>query len=241
MSYFIFNGVSSDELGMMVTVTPIRPSWRKESTEFTLAGKSKKYIQQSNTYDNQSMTIDVFIDDISQENLQKIYNLFQGEGNLWLSCNPDEYLNVIAEPPNIKAIAVTSGECSLKFTVKPFAYSLNPTIISISDEGNFVKVNNNSPLSSEPLISFIPQTQLTIINVNGSEFSVTTPDGCSYESTIFIDSEEQIAYFQRPEGNIYTCLQYTQGDLPRLHEGENYISYTGNTQDFKINVKERFL
>lgn len=241
MSYFIFNGVNSDDLGIMLTATPVRPSWKKESTEFTIAGKSKKYIQQSETYDNQSMTIDAFIDDISQANLQKIYNLFQGEGELLLSTNLNEYLNVIAEPPSIKAIALTSGECSLKFTVKPFAYSLNPTTANISDEGNFVKIHNNSPFISEPLISFSPQTQLTVINTNGSEFSVTTPDGCSYESTIFIDSEEHIVYFQRPEGTIYPCTQYTTGEFPRLHKGENYIMYTGTTQNFKINAKERYL
>lgn len=241
MSYFLFNGISSDELGLMVTSPPIRPTWELGSEEFTLAGRSSTYIQKSKTYINQQMTIETFLEDITPESLQKIYMAFQGDGKLWLSASPAEYLEVIAEPPDIKAVAYLAGGCSLKFLVKPFARAVNPTVVDISSENSYIQVNNAGTLFSEPEISFRPQTQKTIITVNGADFIVNTPDGCSYESTIFIDCEEQIVYFRRPEGNAYTCMQYTEGDLPLLHTGENYVRYSGRTQDFKVNVKERFL
>lgn len=241
MSYFLFNGINSDDLALMVTKTPVRPTWKQDSQEFTLAGKSANYIQKSKTYKNQLMTVETFLGDITPERLQLIYRTFQGDGKLWLSSSPAEYLEVIAEPPDIKAVAYLAGECSLKFTVKPFARAVNPTVVDISSENSYIQVNNGGTLFSEPLIYFRPQTQKTTINVNGAGFIVNTPDGCSYESTIFIDCEEQIVYFRRPEGNAYTCMQYTEGDLPLLHTGENFIQYSGRTQDFKINVKERFL
>lgn len=241
MSYFIFNDANSDDLGLMVTKTPVRPTWKRESQEFTLAGNSVKYIQKSKTYGNQSMTIETFLDDISPENLQKIYQTFQGDGKLWLSSSPAEYLEVVAEPPDIKSVSYLAGECGLKFLVKPFARAVNPTIVEISAQNSYTEVPNNGTIFSEPLIYFRPQTQQTIINVNGVDFVVNTPEGCSYESTIFIDCEEQIVYFQRPEGNIYTCMQYTEGDLPLLHTGDNYVKYSGAVQDFRINVRERFL
>lgn len=241
MSYFLFNGTNSDELGLMVTKTPVRPTWKQESQEFTLAGNSVKYIQKSKTYGNQSMTIETFLDDITPERLQLIYSTFQGDGKLWLSSSPAEYLEVVAEPPDIKTVAYLAGECSLKFLVKPFARAANPTTVEISTPNSYTEIRNNSTIFSEPLIHFRPQTQQTIITVNGVDFVVNTPEGCSYESTIFIDCEERIAYFQRPEGNIYTCMQYTEGDLPLLHTGDNYVQYSGAVQDFKINVRERFL
>lgn len=241
MSYFLFNDVNSDDLGLMITKTPVRPTWKQNSQEFTLTGKSVSYIQKSKTYGNQSMTVETFLSDITPERLQLIYRTFQGDGKLWLSSSPAEYLEVIAEPPDIKAVAYLAGECSLKFIVKPFARAVNPTTVAVPAQNSYKRVDNNGTLFSEPLIYFRPQTQQTIINVNGTDFIVNTPDGCSYESTIFIDCEEQIIYFQRPEGNIYTCLQYTEGDLPLLHIGDNYVQYSGAVKDFQINVRERFL
>lgn len=241
MSYFLFNGVNSDDLGLMVTKMPLRPTWKQDLQEFTLAGKSVSYIQKSKTYKNQSMTVETFLSDITPERLQLIYRTFQGDGKLWFSSSPAEYLEVIAEPPDIKAVAYLAGECSLKFLVKPFARAVNPTVVGISTQNSYTEVSNNGTLFSEPLIYFRPQSQNTIINVNNVDFVVNTPDGCSYESTIFIDCEEQIAYFQRPEGNIYTCTQYTEGDFPLLHTGSNYVQYSGAVQDLKINVRERFL
>lgn len=50
MSYFLFNGISSRELGMIVTSPVIRPSWAIEESEYTLAGRTTKYSQKSKTY-----------------------------------------------------------------------------------------------------------------------------------------------------------------------------------------------
>lgn len=242
MSYFLFNGVNSDELGLMVTSPPVRPTWKLESTEFTLAGRSSKYVQMSKTYDMQTMTIETFLDDISPESLQKLYLTFQGQGKLWLSLSPAEYLEVIAHPPDIKSVAYLAGECKLKFTVKPFARAVNPTILEINTQNSYKPVNNAGTFFSEPEISFISFANQDIkISVNGADFIVTHPECCTFDSTIFIDCEEQIVYFQRPEGTLHTCMQYTTGDFPLLHTGENYISYSGAVKDFKINVKERFL
>lgn len=242
MSYFLFNEINSNDLGIMVTSPPVRPTWELESQEFTLAGRSAKYYQKSKTYESQTMTIETFLDDISPETLQKLYQTFQGDGKLWLSSSPAEYLEVIAHPPDIKPVAYRSGECELKFTVKPFARAVNPTIVEIGTQNSYKSVNNSSLLYSEPLISFVSLANQDIkISVNGADFVVTHPDSCTYDSTIFIDCEEQIVYFQRPEGTIHTCMQYTTGDFPLLHTGENFVMYSGNVRDFKINVKERFL
>lgn len=241
MSYFLFNGISSDELGLMVTSPPIRPTWELESEEFTLAGRSSTYIQKSKTYQNQTMTIETFLDDITPESLQKLYLTFQGEGKLWLSSSPEEYLEVIAHPPDIKSVAYLAGECSLKFTVKPFARAVSPTTVEIGTQNSYVGITNKGTLFSEPLISFKPLSQETRIFTNGVDFLVRTPENCSSDSTIFIDCEEQIAYFQQSGGGIYMCTQYTEGDFPLFHTGDNYVMYSGATQNFSVNTRERFL
>lgn len=241
-NYFTFNGISSKDLNIVVTKPIIRPSWELERTEVTIPNKSKKMIINSKTYANAEMTIEIFIrfKDISE--LHKIYSTFTGEGILWLSTAKNEYINAIAYCPVPEAIAVNSGLCQLKFTLIPFAYAVNPTIIEINRQNAYISVNNSGTIYSEPLISFVSVANQDIkINVNGADFVITHPDSCTYDSTIFIDCEEQIAYFQRPEGTIHACMQYTTGDFPLLHTGENFVKYSGKIKDFKINVKERFL
>lgn len=243
MSYFLFNGVSSRELDMIVTSPIIRPSWSLEENEYTLAGRTTKYSQKSKTYGNASMTIETFVSDTSTKNLQKIYNILQGDGTLWLSTAPEEYLNVTITAPEPQAVALMAGVFPLKFSVKPFAYAVNPTVedITVSGVSDYVRIANNGTLFSEPEISFRPQTQKTVITVNGVDFIVNTPDGCSYESVVTINCEEEVVYFTRPEGTRYMCLQYTENDFPLLHTGDNYIRYTGAVKDMTINVKERYL
>lgn len=242
MSYFLFNDTNSDDLGLMITSPPVRPTWELENEEFTLGGRPVKYYQESKTYGSQEMTIQTYLDDISPENLQKLYQTFQGGGRLWLSAFPAEYLEVIAHPPDIKTVAYLAGECELKFTVKPFARAVNPTTLDLRTPDNYISVNNSGTLYSEPLISFVSLVNQDItITVNGAEFVITHPEACTFDSTIFIDCEEQVVYFQRPDGATYTCMQFTTGDLPLFHTGENFVKYSGNIRDFKINVKERFL
>ncbi len=242
MSYFLFNGVSSEELGLMVTKPVIRPTWSVMENEFTLMGRSQKYHQKLETYNDRSMTIETYLDDASPKNLQKIYKVLHGDGTLWLSSSPDEYLNVTISPPEPQAVAYMSGVFPLEFRVKPFAYSTNPTKIDITGLSGYVKVTNNGTVFSAPEISFISlENQKIVINVNGDDFIVTHPDGCTFDSTIYIDCEEQIVWFRRPDNVAQTCMQFTENDLPLFHIGENYVSCSGNVRDFKINVKERFL
>ncbi len=228
---------------MIVTSPVIRPSWSLEENEYTLAGRTTKYSQKSKTYDNASMTIETFVSDTSTKNLQKIYNILQGDGTLWLSTAPEEYLNVTITAPEPQAVALMSGVFPLKFSVKPFAYAVNPTIEDITVDGSsgYVRIVNNGTVFSEPEITFRPQTEKTIITVNGADFIVNTPDNCSYESVVTINCEEEVVYFTRPEGTRHMCLQYTENDFPLLHTGDNYIRYTGAVSDMTINVKERYL
>lgn len=241
-NYFTFNGISSKDLNIVVTKPVIRPSWELERTEVTIPNKSKKMFVDSKTYANAEMTIETFVRFKELSELHKIYSTFTGKGILWLSTAKNEYINAIAHCPAPEAIAVNSGLFQLKFTLIPFAYAVNPTIVEINTQNSYKQVNNGGTLYSEPLISFVSLANQDIkINVNGADFTVTHPDSCTFDSTIFIDCEEQIVYFQRPEGTLHTCMQYTTGDLPLLHTGENYVKYSGNVSNFKINVKERFL
>lgn len=240
MSYFIFNETSSEDLGIMVTKPVVRPSWRTEENTFNLVGKSKKYRQSSKTYTDGQMNIETVITDTSPENLRTVFQALNGNGKLWLSSAPNEFLNVSIDPINIQAVALTMGVCVLSMTVDPFAYVLDSPTLTLTDGTSYTEIENRGTIYCEPEIRFKPQSAQTVIDVNGAEFTVNTPQGCSFESTIVLDCEEETAYFIRPEGQAYPCLQYTYGDFPIFHTGKNYIKFTG-TNEVEIKVRERCL
>ena len=41
MSYFTFNGVNSNDLGLIITETPFRPSWAESVDEITIPGRAE--------------------------------------------------------------------------------------------------------------------------------------------------------------------------------------------------------
>lgn len=80
MSYFLFNGVSSEELGLIVTEPVIRPSWEELVNEVTVPGALSKLTQRLGTYDNELMTIQTAIPDADRETLDRIYGTLHGPG-----------------------------------------------------------------------------------------------------------------------------------------------------------------
>lgn len=238
--FFVFNGTSSNELGIIVTKPIVRPTWAEETAEFKLIGNHKIYRQNTGIYKNADMTVEIAVPDTSESHIQQIYSILHGKGQLSISTAPNEYLNVCIEPLSPNAIAKSFGLCSVQMTVDPFAYLLDSPTITISDGSDYTEIENRGTIYCEPEIRFKPQSVQTVIDVNGAEFTVNTPAGCSFESTIVLDCEEEVAYFIRPEGQAYPCLQYTYGDFPIFHTGKNYVKFSG-TNEIEIKVKERCL
>lgn len=148
MSWFKFNGVSSEELGLFITEPPFRPSWSEETEMISIPGRSSKIIKGSGTYGNQSLDVKAVISDVSK--ISQIYGSLNGEGELILSSNPAERLRAYVNPIVPKGISLGMAEISVNFDCFPFAYAINPTEVSISS--SYTEVNNPGTLFSEPKI-----------------------------------------------------------------------------------------
>ncbi len=244
MSYFIFNDVSSKDLGIIVTEPLIRPTWGKEFLEIETAGSLMKFMQEKSNYKNADFVIKTAVPDATPQKIRSIYSILNGSGKLWLSESPEEYLNVIIQPlvPETKAFKL--AEIPIYVTAQPFAYAVMPTVVEFSSET--VEVPNNGTIFSYPEISFVPLDDEVIVTVNGADFilrGLASIDGGGIigNRTVVIDSEVHITYFIGYTGAKWAINDHTFNDYPRLHTGPNYISHNGNAQNAEINVRERFV
>lgn len=150
MSRFKFNGVSSDELGLIITETPFRPTWSEKSESITIPGRSTQLRQSSGTYENQDLTIETVISDTSK--IKDIYEVLQGTGTLELSTHEGEYINVDVYPLVPQGVALTMAKLPVTFTCSPFAYSIEPTVVDMGT--SYTPIPNPGTVYSEPLITF---------------------------------------------------------------------------------------
>lgn len=160
MSYFIFNGVDSRNLGLILPSTPFRPSWVESVDEITIPGRPEIIKNPSGTYQNQQMVINAVISDASK--IRQIYSVLKGEGRLILSTKPDEYINCRVETLIPQGVALDMAELPITFDCYPFAYAIEPTEVEIGTD--YTTVDNTSSVYSAPIIAIeIDQTSAPIL------------------------------------------------------------------------------
>ena len=237
MSSFIFNGHNSDDLGLMVTQPIIRPSWAAEYNELTAAGGIRKVMQRMNTFGNASFSIETYLDDASQDNIRRIFGAISGSGKLVVSTAPDEYLDVIISTISPVPVAFLAAEISVQLTARPFAYAVSPTIVDLTGAASYAEIENKGTVFSAPEIRLKGSGDVTI-NVNGADFIIKIPSDLNSKE-IIIDCDSQVAYYM--DGNSMISVTHrTYNNFPLLHEGKNYMKYTGTVSEMKCNVRERW-
>ena len=236
MSYFVFRGISSEDLGLIITKPIVRPNWAKATTEVERPGASSNLIIEGNNYSSSELVVSAVISDTSPEKVHDIYSALQGYGVLTLSSAPQEYMNAICKPLVPETVALSMAELHISFTVMPFAYAVNPTTTAITAAEQTIV--NTGTVYSEPLIVFSGAGTISLF-VNDEEFKINLPPELTNKE-IFIDCEAQVAYYEDGDTKI-TVTELTQGDFPLLHTGNNYVSCSGGVVSMTLNVKERWL
>lgn len=238
MSNFIFNEVSSDDLGLMITKPIMRPSWSAMYSELMTSGGIRKIMQRMSTFDNASFPIEMYADDASAENIRKIFKTLNGYGKLVVSTAPEEYLNVILNPITPVPVALLAAEISISVTARPFAYAVSPAEYDLTNATNYTEVENRGTIFSAPEIRLKGSGDVTI-DVNGAEFIVKILSDVNSKE-IIIDCDSQVVYYMDGDSRV-SITHRTYNNFPLLHEGMNYIKYTGEVSEMRCNVRERWL
>lgn len=242
MSHFLFNGVSSLDLGLIVTEPVLRPSWEEDIREEAVPGANCKLMIGTGIYNNANLTIQTAIPDADTATLDLIYKTLHGSGKLQLSTSPEEYMEAYVGKLEPKAVAALMGELPVNFSVRPFARAVEPTIVDMTHaagaSGWYYTLINPGSAPAEPLIS-ITGSGTMHVNINGNDMRIELPAALNGK-TIYLDSEISVAYYV--EDNIkYSVTQYTYGNFPLLKPGSNGMYHFGDVTSCIVNVRERWL
>ena len=241
MSYFIFNGVNSNTLGLIITQPMIRPTWQPE-VEFTaIPGRARQNSYTKTWYPNSELSVRAVIADASPAKVKTIYNALRGYGTLTVSTASTELLYAYARLPVPEAKALLVAELPIIFECEPFAYASSETTVTFD---NPTTITNNGTVFCDPQITFIASTSSTDINCNDSTITVTTPTeivDANYPDTysITLDCDGQLAYYTKPNGDKVSCTQNTRGQFPRFNVGQNTLQ-RGSVQSATIKYRERW-
>lgn len=245
MSSFMFGGVSSDDLGLIIQQPIIRPTWEVE-TEFTpVPGRPRQMPYSKKWYPNKELTVYAVISDAATAKLHSIYSALQGYGVLSISTAPTEILYAYAHLPIPESKALLMAELPIVFELEPFAYATADKTVDITQTNPYEEVDNEGTVFTDPQIVIVPSAASTHINCNGKGITVTTPTeivSAGYPATysITLDCDGELAYYTRPNGDKVACTEKTAGPFPRLHVDDNYF-ITTTAQSIKCIYRERWL
>ena len=236
MSYFLFNGISSKDIGLMITKPLIRPSWVREMEEITLPGSERKIMQLSKSHKNANLTVSAVVADATPQAVRDIYAVLSGYGTLVLSSAPDEQMNAYVEPLVPEAVALEVAELPINFVCEPFAYAKKPTITVVGT--SYTAVTNSGSVAAYPEVQLTAQTGEIVIDTNATFFKLEIPAELNGKA-ITLNCDAQVAYYTDNAGQKVSINQYTYGDFPVLHPGTNYCAINGtqNTCNFIVRAR----
>lgn len=241
MSYFIYNNVDSRTFGLLKRPPFVNKS-QKNLSPVTVPDSPVKFYPDVNNRDEIQITVTLGLK--SRENIRQIYAwLDNTSGSLSFSSEPDKCYYVQNVTVSSNYLSPRFGEIEITFICQPFAYAVNPLIMTVSQEGAVVR--NQGTIFSYPEIKFTPTADSVTFTVNGQDFIISGLSQVGEISLIgheiTIDSEIHITYFIGSDGLKWAINDHTFNDYPRLGVGLNLVSHNGNAQNATINVRERFL
>lgn len=239
MAYIIFNGKSSEEIGLKITELSLPARAEQKLSKESIPGRMTDIIFLQNQYENIKITVKFELK--KGADIRIIYNWLRGRGKLIISDEPDKYYNAIsASEIARKRINGIFSNITVKFECEPFACrEVEP--IDITTALSYTRIDNNGTVNCEPLITFQPVSGADSITIttNGEALSITIPaEADGYPITV--DSELQLIYFTNSNGARINILPYSSGNLPIFHEADNYIKHSGNVQKMTIEMNERW-
>ena len=227
--YFIYNDVSSEELGIKVKKGGINnfSSPQRSYETVQVKGRNGDLIIDNGNYENFTLEIECYIDarnsnlnTISME-IKKWLTSDLGYKPLILSTDLNCYYEAIcANKLDISEMVENFGECLIVFNCKPLKREMFGDNKIILTE-NSVLYNNG--LASTPYIKVVGSGDITI-NINNQKLILKGVEGY-----IEVDSELYNCF----KGNINQNNKM-YSNFPVLEEGVNNISWEGNVTQLEI-------
>lgn len=233
LNQFKYKGISSADMGIIITQSPNIGSAERDEEYISVPGKSGDVINDNGRFKNITVSYDVNL--LSDE---RPLDLMARKIKAWLQGETGYFKLTDTYDPNYYRMAAYSGSIdiedkmrkigitTLNFNCKPFKYRI--------DGENDIEITKATTLynpeewESLPYIKIIGTGAVTL-HINNNSFYISTID-----DYIEINSELQSAY----KGNTLQNSKINFATFPTLCPGTNNISWVGSVS--KIIIKARW-
>lgn len=225
------NGVKSDTFNLYVDTPPLPPLPATRYNRYNVgADQDKTYADGG--YDDITITVSAYIFDGGYDDINDINNYIANAKTLEISRLNDYYFKV-KEVKGLTPSHVVRGKhrLNISFVCEPFRYSVDGI-------GQWVEPDENGIIKyygthyGEPLIEVKGTGDVQLV-VGAYSFKI---NDMTADEAIIIDCSRKIAYI----GN--QLINYrTQGVFPKLHYGDNEISFFGDITSLRFQTNERWL
>lgn len=224
--YFIFNNVSSADMGVFITKEAplIKPA--RDMEKIVIPGRDGYLTQDFKTYASTIKSVECTI--LNLDHIDDIFLWLSGSGTVAFSNQLDRKFeaNIINQIPFNKIMGPWHSFIVV-FDCQPLSLSLNNYDITLSSSGS---VYNGGTYKSKPILK-VYGTGDVDLSINGNTIHLT-----NIVDYVTIDSDLMDCYKD-------TLLKNSDmsGDFPELVVGENTISWTGTVTSILITPNWRYL
>lgn len=231
LQYFIFNGISSADFGIIITNTNQLSSPERNIDIVEVDGRNEVLVIDKGNYKPFELKLECSIDsentDINElaRNIKRWLQSDFSYKKLILSDDDEYYYEAIcANKLDIEEVIIELGEFQVTFLCKALKKHINGNnkIILTSP-----KIIQNSYMNSNPYIKIVGNGDINI-NINNQKLILK-----NIEDEIEIDCEIMNAY-KNVNNEIILQNNKMYSDFPVLEEGKNDISWTGNVTRLEI-------
>ena len=245
MGVIVFNGKSTEELGLISQAIPSYEFPKKNYKYTHIPGRNGDLITDLRSYENVNRTYYLaciyrqgskFI-----ENAQAIVEWLMGAigyCRLEDSYEPDVFrLASYVDNGSLSDIYDTATTINITFNCKPQKYLKLDYANGIDFNGLTLKVNNPTGYEAHPLIKFTPtETGEITITVNDNQFTANITEDM-VNKVICIDSEIQHCYMIKDDDKVNVNKHFNIVEFPILKAGINEIEFSAG---ININIKPRW-
>lgn len=229
--YFIFKGINSKSMRLLISSMPniIKP--KRRTTTITIPGRNGSETEDSGTYEGYTLSVGCGVENITQAELDKLWEWLDGSGDLILSTEPSKvYKARIDGEIALSDMYWVFQNFLIQFDVEPFKYSVNAAndFMVMTKRGTLY---NRGTYYSEPIIKLYGSDTLSI-NINGTDYSCE-----NVSDYVTINTPMQMVY----RGGVNMNSQYLARKFPTLLKGENTIYFSSNVIKAEIEPNWRWL
>lgn len=235
MSYFAYNGRSSEEFGLHIEKKDVFSAPEYDAEFTSIPGRNGDLIVSNRRFANIKVAYTVFLKRKTVSELSDVFRAVKG----WLYTEPDRYheitdsydaeylrYGVISGSLDIEEQFNKLGSFRVTFNCKPFKYSLaGLQEISIENGGSLF---NPETFTAKPIITLKGSGNFSLTLQNGGYSKTWNFKGV--ESGIVCDSEQMNFYC----GTQLLNDRVTGDGFPELPPGETVITVSGSVSEIKI-------